>query len=797
MGQKSEVLIRGPFLGLNTRKDALLLDPREASDCDNVVLDGDSIQMRKYWVEHTNTDIAAVELSDNFNRADAATLTGGGIWAQTETNATTGIVSNEAKSQITGVNGNTTVTHQTTIGINQIVTVTVRANAGITSYFGICLRVTDADNYYFIKSNGDGTVIGKRVAGTESTISTHPTVLLASPFFSTTNVTVTAVIIGDTILFYSGGSYVMGGKDTGITSGNLCGMVCRGGSNGDGANYHYFDNFIAEKVPGPFGFFSFNDAATPTTIRNVAKINNGLRAISHTATAGSIGTGLKEGTVPSFAMMNNRLYIADGVATPQANDGLAMFNAKLAAPVAAPTLALGTSTGLTGEYDYKYTYYADAWGLESPASPVSAKVTPDGKSVTVTMVVSSDARSDNHRIYRRKVSAGETKWSLVEEVAEGTSYTDDSIDEDVDTDRSAPFSSSANLPAFEHLSSYRNRMFWSGGATNKDRLYFSETDRPGTVTDENDNWIRVGGEDETEPITSHVAILDSLVIFKKRSIYVLMGDSIDNFVLNKVTSNLGCVSHGSIAVADDIVYFAGENGIYSFDLNTITEISKEISVTYNNRILEADSLMVSATDKNNGFIVWSLYGKNQSLPGTQLVYFYRYSMEVGKHCFTKWTTTCISALYFGLSNITRKNELFWGGYDGGKPYWGVYGGSEGGTGVIDVASTDFQWTTGKIDFGSPSKNKHWGEIVTQISSDAVTGGSDNVVLSYLLPDDTSTTAAGTTAIAGANLDASIREKISRRSRNIRLQVKLTNPTENKRFRINSIGLNGVVLGRGS
>ena len=47
MGQKSEILIKGPFLGLNTMKDASLLDPREASDCDNVILDGDSIVRRK------------------------------------------------------------------------------------------------------------------------------------------------------------------------------------------------------------------------------------------------------------------------------------------------------------------------------------------------------------------------------------------------------------------------------------------------------------------------------------------------------------------------------------------------------------------------------------------------------------------------------------------------------------------------------------------------------------------------------------------------------------------------------
>src|SRR3990167_4436590 len=134
----------------------------------------------------------------------------------------------------------------------------------------------------------------------------------------------------------------------------------------DVTKFFTIDNFSAKAFSRILGMHSFSNSSG--TLFNVYKSDNALYTTDWFNDATSIGTTLKAGTVPNFAVANNRLYIADGVTTPQASDGADMFDVKLAAPASAPTLAIGTSTGLTGEDDYKYTYYADAWGLESPAS---------------------------------------------------------------------------------------------------------------------------------------------------------------------------------------------------------------------------------------------------------------------------------------------------------------------------------------------------------------------------------------------------------------------------------------------
>ena len=792
MGQKSEILIKGPFLGLNTMKDASLLDPREASDCDNVILDGDSIVRRKGITFPSFVNPVAVNFSDAFTRADNASL--GANWTETESNATFEISSNTCKASTSTGTSLATAIITTAVTANQNVSIDLSTNnaASNISLLAIIVRATDASNYYFVQFGTAGAssiIIGKRVAGVDTTLFTDDAGILND--ITTTAKTCRVVIVNTDIYVYLDGAFVYHLQDSSLTTGNLCGLRIDTFSSG-----HFFtiDNFSAKAFSRILGMYSFSNSSG--TLFNVYKSDNALYTTDWFNDATSIGTTLKAGTVPNFAVANNRLYIADGVTTPQASDGANMFNVKLAAPTAAPTLALGTSTGLTGEYDYKYTYYADAWGLESPASPVSAKVNPDGKSVTVTMVVSSDARSDKHRIYRRKVSNGETKWSLIEEIAEGTSYTDDNVDEDVDTDRSAPLSSTAVLPAFEHCKFYNNRMFWAGGASNKDRLYFSEPDRPGTVLDENENWIRIGAEDESSPITGLSALLNGLVIFKRDAIWVLSGDGPENFFVQKVVDGIGCIGHGSIVNVENYVYFAAEFGLYRFNLSEVEELSGDISSRWNERIKQADRFIVAAAHPEDGFVIWSYWGEDEYENNSQFVYFYRYSMRVGKHVWSSWSTpvgTATSAFHFGrtkrVDDTPRYSELMIGGEiaagGAGRPYY--YGANTG-------ALASFSWTTPKIDFGNSMRMKHWGEIAV-VTGAKVTMSSENLTLGYFRDADASATTAGTTA-TGTDGDIVAREKISRRSRHLRIQVSSTSATNfNTGFRINSIMVNGVILGR--
>lgn len=55
---------------------------------------------------------------------------------------------------------------------------------------------------------------------------------------------------------------------------------------------------------------------------------------------------------------------------------------------------------------------------------------------------------------------------------------------------------------------------------------------------------------------------DVLIVFKENSIYQLYFNSSNGFVVERITSSYGCVSHGSIAQVENDCYFLTEKGIY-------------------------------------------------------------------------------------------------------------------------------------------------------------------------------------------------------------------------------------------
>ena len=55
---------------------------------------------------------------------------------------------------------------------------------------------------------------------------------------------------------------------------------------------------------------------------------------------------------------------------------------------------------------------------------------------------------------------------------------------------------------------------------------------------------------------------DVLIVFKEKSIYQLYFNSSNGFVVERISSSYGCVSHGSIASVENDCYFLTEKGVY-------------------------------------------------------------------------------------------------------------------------------------------------------------------------------------------------------------------------------------------
>jgi len=120
---------------------------------------------------------------------------------------------------------------------------------------------------------------------------------------------------------------------------------------------------------------------------------------------------------------------------------------------------------------------------------------------------------------------------------------------------------------------YYARLFAAGDAANPCRLYYSQA--PGdtrtienwTVAAESENvsggFVEVGTD--SDPITGLFALSNQLLIFKRDSLYRLLGDRPGNFRIQPVNGTMQQPVHTACVRAGDVLYFLTAGGMYYFD----------------------------------------------------------------------------------------------------------------------------------------------------------------------------------------------------------------------------------------
>ncbi|MBO4848160.1 MAG: hypothetical protein J5586_03305 [Clostridia bacterium] len=128
--------------------------------------------------------------------------------------------------------------------------------------------------------------------------------------------------------------------------------------------------------------------------------------------------------------------------------------------------------------------------------------------------------------------------------------------------------------AVGYIAMYRGRLFAAGDLDNPNRLYYSKL--PGgerTIEDwgyDQDSPAVEGGHVEIgttsgDPITAICAISNQLLIFKKNSIYRLIGDRPGNFNIELIEQDSTPVADTACAVYRDMVFFVTDDGLHCFN----------------------------------------------------------------------------------------------------------------------------------------------------------------------------------------------------------------------------------------
>ena len=271
----------------------------------------------------------------------------------------------------------------------------------------------------------------------------------------------------------------------------------------------------------------------------------------------------------------------------------------------------------------------------------------------------------------------------------------------------------ANAPAApKFASAFKNHMFLAGNAAEPFNLYFSA---PLSETDfspaNGAGVINVGFE-----IVQIKSFRDALYIFGKNAIKVLQGTNTADFIVNEVTTNLGCVASDSVVELGGNLLFLGPDGfrpvagtskIGDVELETI---SKQIQFTINSILkdivaedLDPDLLSSVVIRKKSQFRLFSptegSFGLLGGLRQRDGNISFEYSQLFG------FSATCVSSGYVGVDEIVIHGDAT------GKVHKQETGSSLNGDPILSIYQTPYYY------FEDPTVRKNFYNITTFLRSE--------------------------------------------------------------------------------
>lgn len=379
----------------------------------------------------------------------------------------------------------------------------------------------------------------------------------------------------------------------------------------------------------------------------------------------------------------------------------------IAAPASAPTLNLTTGT-LSGTFNYRYTYYNAHTGTESAPS-ADAAATPAAQGVQIVMVDSPDPQVTHFRIYRREDGTDGTWYFLRQEPAQPVVDGNGTVTRLLED----ALNFTSGLPPRSNVAClHRNRVWYkdvTSGYYGSD-VWYSDFDRPEQVFA--GNQVQFGRDPADYLVALHSAF-GVLLGFNTKSIWAVSGYDPSSFVTTRIVGDVGCIAANTIVEIDNRIYFAGANGVYRFDGNSVECLSlpDDPSASRIGRLSDwfAPAAQLTLTAGFDPFTYSYVLCGNGRVDGFALQLAY----HVRTRSWQRWDIPC-TAVCTHDTNIAQGGQLFFAAWKPGNP-------SHKGLGLLGTPSTNTQpvytewtgtnvamrWRTPRLQLGTDRRKRFY------------------------------------------------------------------------------------------
>lgn len=206
-----------------------------------------------------------------------------------------------------------------------------------------------------------------------------------------------------------------------------------------------------------------------------------------------------------------------------------------------------------------------------------------------------------------------------------------------------------------YMEIYNNQVFYAGFSNQLSTAWWSRIGEPEGIEPQFNAEFRTNDGDRITGLKSYNS---NLLVFKSRSFHRLLGDNPDNFLLQEVSDQYGCLSNRAVVTFQDYCWFLDSKGIVEYNGANIDVVSTKIEPfiqTMNVNAAMDNAVGLHVRDLNEVWFGVPLNGA--TLNNTILAYDY-----IGKAWY-KYEGVDISSLWLGRGELEKKSPLF-GGYTG-------------------------------------------------------------------------------------------------------------------------------------
>jgi hypothetical protein len=334
-----------------------------------------------------------------------------------------------------------------------------------------------------------------------------------------------------------------------------------------------YDNGGTDGIDGIFQFRYIDSSGSLQKENIIVTGGNVIKdGVDSVLSPTTIYTGLTAGNKCSFAVLNDKLFITNGVDNVLVYNGTVVY--EMGAPIATNNNVAGV---LTGDYFYAITYFID--GVESVTSCVSNTVSPSSNAIDLTLPIGPTGTTERD-IYRTE--AGGTQLKFLHKVNNNTTttYQDNIADGSLNDDIPA---TNAPAPKPTFITVKNERLIGIGNSRRPNYLYRSETELESLFATIGVTDVSGQGNDNTG-LVGMAEDYNQIIVFSEKRIY-LVDVSGEAATVKQTNSNVGCLDGHTIAKVPQNVDFKGGLMFVSdqYDIRVFNgEIAVNLATSFDN-----------------------------------------------------------------------------------------------------------------------------------------------------------------------------------------------------------------------